>query len=171
MMRRLALLFTVLTLVLVGCGSDDDSDEAQPNPDDAQFSEGVFDDIPLMPTSEEISERTEREGVVSQSFTIRGDTPLGVMEWYEDSLAGEWTNVTPATETGVDSYRSRWSAQERVLTIRLAAGAGRGRRRAGRWRGRHHPVQPVAQPRGRGVRPRLHAGRRRRRRVSGPAGS
>lgn len=119
MYRRLALVLTALVLVVAACGSDEDADEAQPNPDDTQFAEGLFDEIPLMPTSEEISERTEVEGNVSQSFTVRGETPEGVMEWYQQTFAtgDEWTQVTGAEEIGVDTWRSRWQAQGRLLVI------------------------------------------------------
>ena len=78
-----AVLCTLLA-VTAACSSDDGAarDEGPTTTVRADF-----DALPRLPQSQEAGARTEEARTVTQSFTVEGVTPDGVLDFYEDALA------------------------------------------------------------------------------------
>lgn len=118
--RWSAAAVAVASLAVAGCSddsstdtgevaTDDDQGDALPNPGSESFSEGDFDAIPIARGATEASERTEREGAISQSYTVSATSPTQIMEYYVESLPDfGWEAVEPVRETGTDSYAAAW---------------------------------------------------------------
>lgn len=119
--RRLPALLAVATLALAACGDDAEGDattdvvadeeqqDAQPTPGSAGFTEGDFDAIPIARGATEISEKTERDGAISQSFTATATSPQQIMDFYTSQLAQlGWQEVEAVRETGTDSLAAAW---------------------------------------------------------------
>lgn len=120
-MRALGgLVVGALAVVLVGCGDDGGAGgpEAQPAPDVTTFQEGDFSGIPLPPRAEEAGERSERDGVVVQSFFVRDKTPREVLDFYAThfDLQGVTPTMTPQ-EFGNDAWRGSWQLEGRELLV------------------------------------------------------
>lgn len=111
------LLAAVFAFLLVACGDDDDRSDAQPAPDTVEFSEGVFNDIPRYPRSEEAGPRSSTDGVIAQSFQAEGASPQLIMEWYQDKLKLGWRVDRPVSEIGVNTYRGRWASEDHFLIV------------------------------------------------------
>ncbi len=118
--RRLPALLAAAALTLAACGDDAEGDapavvadeeqqDAQPTPGSVGFTEGDFDDIPIARGGTEISEKTERDGAVSQSFTATATSPEEIMEYYASQLPDlGWQEVEAVRETGTDSLAAAW---------------------------------------------------------------
>lgn len=120
--RRLAAFVLLGALALVGLASCEDpgdpgaEPEAQPGPDISVFAQGAFGEVPVVPDSVTISERTEEEGTVAQSFLVPDRQPSFVMDFYQDAL-DDWTVVSKPEPVGPDALRASWLFQGRVLTV------------------------------------------------------
>lgn len=112
-------MLAVAALSLTACGDDAEGDadvvadeeqqDAQPTPGSAGFTEGDFDAIPIARGATEVSEKTEREGAVTQSFTATATSPQEIMEYYSSQLPElGWQEVEPVRETGTDSLAAAW---------------------------------------------------------------
>lgn len=121
--RRLALGAALLVGV-AACGDDDgsavseDVRGAQPAPRSTELEPGVFDQLPRFPGSEAISERSEEDGVVAQSFEVAGQLPDTILDFYETSLVG-WEPLG-REQLGAASERGRWRQGAMVLTVSAA---------------------------------------------------
>ena len=119
--RRLPALIAVAALTLAACGDDAEGDadaevvaeeeqqDAQPTPGSAGFTEGDFDAIPIARGATEVSEKTERDGAISQSFTATATSPEEIMEYYSSQLPDlGWSEVEAVRQTGTDSLAASW---------------------------------------------------------------
>ncbi len=113
--KRLVMALLV-AMALGGCGTREEREGTQPAPGVTTFEQGRFDDLPLAPRSDPIGPRSEKDGVVSRSFTAKGTTPEQVLRFYEQNLAG-WTQVEPVHEVGTSSYRGSWLRDEWLLEV------------------------------------------------------
>jgi len=91
----------------------------QPAPDVTTFEQGVFDDIPRFPRSEPLGSRSEKAGVVAQSFRAFGATPRSVLDYYARSLP-RWEQIEPITQTGTVDFRARWARDGWTLLVTAA---------------------------------------------------
>jgi hypothetical protein len=122
-LRRAATATAVALALTVaaGCGDDDEAadvptPEAQPAPDVTTFEDGDFADLPLPPRNAPVSERTEEDGFVSQSFEVESMPPEEVLEWYTTALAEHDVLETPEM-IGTESWRGQWDLDGRELTV------------------------------------------------------
>ncbi len=97
--RRVAAVAVLAAgaLAAVGCSSDGDArQETQPAPRGSTFELGAFDELPRLPRSEPLGVRSEKDGIVTQSFSTVGRTPQQVLDYYAREL-GEagWESATP----------------------------------------------------------------------------
>lgn len=94
---------------LAACGGGSaDGPVAQPAPGVTAFVSGDFDDLPLVPGSEPFGERSEKDGVTTQTFKVRGYTAEAVIEFYAGALPSSgWRQVAPAFREDT-STRSDW---------------------------------------------------------------
>ena len=100
-------LILALWVSIVGCGDDERAAETQPSRWGGP-TEGPFDDIPLLPRSDALSEVSEKEDVVAQSYAVRNRTPEGVIDFYLENLTG-WAMIGEVEQgqTG-DTFRAKW---------------------------------------------------------------
>lgn len=117
----MTLLTTLFAFLLVGCGDDGDQPDTQPAPGTIEFREGVFNDIPRYPRSEEAGPRSSTDGVIAQSFRAEGASPQLVLEWYQDKLKLDWRVDRPVSEIGVGTYRGRWASEDHFLIVSATA--------------------------------------------------
>ncbi|WP_421119732.1 hypothetical protein ACE2AJ_20660 [Aquihabitans daechungensis] len=119
MRQRLSGLIVVLTLASLGaCSSDGEAPATQPAPQVSTFGQGDFDDIPLHPRSEAIGRRSEKDGVVTQSFGVRGATPSQILAFYERGLEPpSWTQIGGVERVGTTTVRGEWRKDGRTLRI------------------------------------------------------
>ncbi len=115
MIRR--SIFVATVLLLAGCGSDEAERAAQPAPGVTTFEQGRFDDLPRYPRSEPLGPRSEKDGVVAQSFRATGAEPQQVLEWYRDELGQGWIMLTPIERLGVGTVRADWVQGEYRLRV------------------------------------------------------
>lgn len=111
----------MMAVVLVGCGDDEEGapeDEPQPAPEVTEFSQGLFDEIPLPPGSHEIGPREETDGTVTATWTTTDVTPEQVMEFYERELPPlGWDLLEDAREIGNGIWQSDWARENRRLEV------------------------------------------------------
>lgn len=104
-------------LALGGCSDREEQREGtQPAPAVTTFEQGRFDDLPLAPRSDPVGPRSEKEGVVTRSFSAKGTTPEQVLRFYEQNLTG-WRQLEPVHEVGTSSYRATWAQGEWLLEV------------------------------------------------------
>lgn len=117
------LLALAVAVSVAGCdmGGDDPSIDAQPSPEVTTFEPGLFDALPRYPRSEPISERTEEDGVISQSFAARDTAPGQVLQYYRERLA-DWDLVDQPQDIGEGTYRGIWARESWTLTISATPG-------------------------------------------------
>ena len=110
-------LLAVAVIALAGSGCTPSDDGTQPRPDVTTFEEGRFDNIPLLPRSEELSPPNEEGGNVARSYVVRNTAPEDVLGFYETELA-EFEVIEEPASIGADTFRGRWRLDgERVLTV------------------------------------------------------
>lgn len=121
----------VAALALASCGDDAEGDadaevvddqeqqDAQPTPGSGTlFTAGDFDAIPVPRGATEQTDKTERDGAVSQSFTVSATSPQQIMEFFVVQLAERgWDNVEEVRSTGTDSYAAAWVQGQNRLEI------------------------------------------------------
>ena len=109
----------VLAAGLAGCGKGERVPEAQPSRWNGP-AEGEFDDIPLMPRSEPVSELSEKDDVTVQSYMVKNRSPEHVIEFYRDTLTG-WTLIGEADrgESG-RAHRATWRDEGFELGVSAA---------------------------------------------------
>lgn len=122
------LLMTLATIVtsaaLLGCGGDGDPPETQPAPDVSTFEAGRFDDLPLYPRSDPVGTRSEKDGVITQSYATRGATTDEVLDFYVDVLPDRgWTQVGQVEETGPSAHQGDWSSEGWNLRVSATDGS------------------------------------------------
>lgn len=126
-LRCTATIGALLLLVVVGlggCGSDGapagDRGEVVP-----LAFEGRFDQVPRAPLSDPVGSLSEKDGVTTQSFEIRGNTPKQVMDFYENVLPPQgWTASMAPTPSGTTAYKSEWVTD--TWKLRLTANSATG---------------------------------------------
>lgn len=116
--RRVPRLACAAAVVLVphGCAREAERAGTQPAPDVTTFEQGRFDDLPQFPRSESLGARTEKDGVASRSFVVKGATPEQVMQFYERSLQG-WHQLEPSHLVGTSTHRSKWTTDDWLLEV------------------------------------------------------
>ena len=110
----------VLTSVIGACGDDDGASDraAQPAPDVTTFEQGDFSGIPIPPLGEEAGSRTEKDGVVTQSFFVRNRTPGEVLEFYAEYFEEKGVQVIREPASGNDvTWRGWWLVGDRELLV------------------------------------------------------
>lgn len=112
-------LLVVIGLASQACADAETREGAQPAPDVTTFEQGVFDDVPRFPRSEPLGSRSEKAGVVAQSFRAFGATPRAVLDYYARSLPG-WDQIEPITQTGTEDFRGRWAMDGWTLLVTAA---------------------------------------------------
>ena len=102
-----------------GAGDDGEGEGGEvPTPGMTGFTEGEFDDIALPRGADEASEKTERDGVISQSFFAQQTSPEQIMDFFATSLdADGWTVVEPVSSRGTDSLAGAWTRDGRRLEV------------------------------------------------------
>jgi len=134
--RRVSALVAVAGLTFAACGDDAEGDadadvvadeeqqDAQPTPGSGTlFTEGDFDAIPVPRGATEQTDKTERDGAVSQSFTVSATSPEQIMEFFVVQLSEDgWEIIEEVRSTGTDSYAAAWvQGQDRLEVSALLA--------------------------------------------------
>lgn len=144
MLRRHAARSTIILaaagLALTGCGDDQAVDDGPPvdqenggevpTPGNTAFTAGEFDGVDLPRGADEAGTKTERDGVISQSFFAQQTSPEQIMDFFSTSLETDgWTVVEPVSARGTDSLAGAWTRDGRRLEISalLAQGVDRER--------------------------------------------
>lgn len=111
-----------------GSGDDDGSfPEAQPVPGTDLFGEGDFDQIPLPPLAEPISEIAVQGDSTAQSYEVRGFTAEALIDFYRERLADDdWDQVGSIVETGPDAFRGVWQKTDQRLEVSAGPAPGLG---------------------------------------------
>lgn len=117
----------VLLVPIAGCGDGSEDEGTQPAPDVGAVAHGELGDLPAYPRSEPIGARSEKDGVVTQSFSVAGATPEQVISFYVGELPGlGWVPAEPAhredTASRVDFVRGDMRLE--VTATSLAGRAG-----------------------------------------------
>lgn len=113
--------------LLAGCGDDgEEQAETQPAPGVTTFEQGRFDELPLLPGSERFGTRSEKDGVVAQTYRTNGATPQVVIDHFEQELpAGGWRMAEPAHRGDAES-RGDWVTDDWRLEVSAAPVPDRG---------------------------------------------
>lgn len=120
MLRATTLcLLGALALAASACTDPESEEGTQAAPDITTFEQGVFDDVPRFPRSEPLGARSEKAGVVAQSFRALGTTPRSVLDYYARSLPG-WEQIEPITQAGTADFRARWARDGWTLLVTAA---------------------------------------------------
>jgi hypothetical protein len=125
--HRSAVVAAVALLALAACGDDSPGatadggaarEDASPTPGGSVFTAAEFDDIPSPRGATEAGGQTERDGVVTQSFTVTETSPEQIMDVFVTTLAERgWDNVESVRSTGTDSYAAAWVQGDDRLEI------------------------------------------------------
>lgn len=113
---------TAATLLLLnGCGGDGEEQPAtQPAPGVTTFEQGRFDDLPLLPDSERFGPRSEKDGVVAQTYRTDGVTPQEVVDHFERELPPSgWRMAEPVHRSDTGS-RGDWVTDDWRLEVSAA---------------------------------------------------
>ena len=136
MRRRRTIVRPLITLAIAttmaACGANASTDDGNvdgevPTPDATAFTAGGFDDIELPAGADEASEKTERDGVISQSYFASAQSPQQIMEFFSSSLTRNgWEVVEAVSERGTDSLAGAWlsdAGRRLEVSALLAQGA------------------------------------------------
>jgi hypothetical protein len=123
--RTLLACVALAAATTAGCsddGADTDAGGADqgelPSPDVTQFTNGSFEDVRLPRGAEEFSDKTERDGAISQSFVVSGTSPQQIMDFFSTSLTEDgWQVAEPVSSRGTDSYAGAWTGGGRRLEV------------------------------------------------------
>lgn len=127
-LHRGAALLALATALMVpsACGDGDDSEdgealdqveETRTVGEGAEFG-GRFEELPLVPRSEPIGSRSERDGFVTRSYAAEGASPARIMAFYESSLpALGWEVLVAPEPSGTSTIQAEWSSDELLLRI------------------------------------------------------
>jgi hypothetical protein len=86
---------------------------------------GAFDQIRLPGGATEVSEKTERDGAITQSFAVDALSPEQVLSHFEQTLPEDgWTELEPPVSTGTDSIAGSWSRDGRRLDVSALTAQG-----------------------------------------------
>ena len=112
----------VLLVAVTSCGDDSatqpESGGGVPAPDVSSFTSGRFEDVRLPRGATEISERTERDGAIAQSFTLTATSPENAMDFFSRTLPEDgWTVLDEPAASGTDSIAGSWSRDGRRLDV------------------------------------------------------
>lgn len=84
----------------------------------ADFDQGTLDGLPRLNDSRELTEATEADGGISQSFGVTETTPLQVVRFYRAELPGMgWEQISTADGLEGGALRARWWRGELLLEI------------------------------------------------------
>jgi hypothetical protein len=107
--------------VLLGAlaaGACSNPDETQPVPGASVFGEGDFSDIPVLPASDQIGDRSEKDGVVTASWRARNYTAERVLQWYREELVStRWSVRTEPYEVADGVWQGEWQRDGRLLEV------------------------------------------------------
>ena len=122
----IAALLLLVGMVLGSCGSGDAATSEREEVVPVVF-EGRFDQLPRAPLADPVGTLSEKNGVTTQSFEIRGNTPKQVMEFYEKVLTAQgWTASLAPTPSGPSAYKSEWVNDEWKLRLTSNSATGLG---------------------------------------------
>lgn len=113
------LLLLVVALVASACGGGT-TDTAEPeNPSRRAMSgDPLFDDLPRPPGADLAGVVSRKEGVITGSYFVRGDTPGAVLDWYQGQLpASEWEVLALPHQVGDHAWRGSWVHDGRRLQV------------------------------------------------------
>lgn len=111
--RGAVVLFCAVALC--ACAGSDEG--TQPAPDVTTFEQGRFDDLPLLPKSEPMGARTEKNDIVSRTYRAVGVTPEGVIEFYRRELpSAGWRETEPGFREDTES-RGDWVTDDWRLEV------------------------------------------------------
>jgi hypothetical protein len=112
---RLAIAVVVVALACgSACGSDEPNAD-QPAPDASSFGRGTFDDLPSFPRSAPFAPRSEKDGVITQSWLAKGTTPEGVIDFFVDELAADgWRPAEPVFRSDTESRADLVKGDQRL---------------------------------------------------------
>lgn len=135
MQHRTIPLLAIAGLALLGCRDDQAATDGAPvdqenggevpAPGITAFTAGDFDAVELPRGADEASEKTERDGVLSQSFFAEATSPEQIMDFFERSLPGDgWEVAEPVTARGTDSLAGAWTKDGRRLEVSAVLAQG-----------------------------------------------
>lgn len=140
--RFLAAVSLGVFMTLVGCGDDSDTTSsdvpgetdsssadrtdvggteptAQPGLQDGEFGQGDFDEIPLIPGSEQVGPIEDHgDGVLTATYTVNQKTAERAIQEMADllDLAG-WRQLIAPVERPEGAYRTEWTDEKRRLEV------------------------------------------------------
>lgn len=107
-----ALAVALLAAVGLGsCGSGQPGATKADNRDGLQATvfDGRFEQLPLMPRAEPVGDRSEKDGVTTRSYEVRGATTDSVMAFYQKVLPSKgWTVSQPVRASGTSTQVGVW---------------------------------------------------------------
>lgn len=128
--RRTVLLPLLVALVLAGCSADSESLTTEATALELPGLEG----LPLPDSAAMVTPSATVDGITTQAFEVTGDTPAGVMAFYEEVFSA-WTPVVAPAVVGLGGevqaggeaaiYRGGWSDGERDVLVTTGPADGR----------------------------------------------
>jgi hypothetical protein len=130
-MTTVAAGAAVMTLVVVGCGADQNTEipmEAgvvTTMSNASSQAPDTFDDIPRPSGTTEVGTKTEEDGATTQSFAVTATPPAEVMDFFTSALADQgWTLVTPVQPRGSESLFGAWDREGQRLEVSAGPAPG-----------------------------------------------
>ncbi len=125
-LRRLVRALTVGVLfVAAACGATEETPTTGSEYVPGRNVEGDewVNGIPLYPQAEALNERTEKDGVIAQSFATDRVSPRRLIAWFETELArDDWAAIQGPYSIGRNAYRGRWIKDRSELLVSTALG-------------------------------------------------
>lgn len=116
-----AAVAAVTILLATGCGEGgEEQAETQPAPAVTTFEQGSFDELPLLPDSERFGPRSEKDGVVAQTYRTNGVTPQEVVDHFEQELPPAGWRMAEPVHRGDTESRGDWVTDEWRLEVSAA---------------------------------------------------
>ncbi|MEZ5139321.1 MAG: hypothetical protein R2702_16245 [Acidimicrobiales bacterium] len=112
----LALVVALLAALAVGCS---DSNPTRTETSDPSVSdEASFEGLPVPPLADPVGSVSEKDGVVTRSYSVRNRTADRVFEFYEDELASlGWERQGPIEDAGRNVRRGTWDGPKGTLEV------------------------------------------------------
>jgi len=116
--RAIRSFAALLLLAVVAVGCSDSNPTRTETSDPSVADEASFEGLPVPPLADPVGSVSEKQGVVTRSYSVRNRTADDVFEFYDEELAPlGWERRGPIEDAGRNVRRATWDGPKGTLEV------------------------------------------------------